>query len=303
MAVPSALLSGNIETPFKNGTQVRDRRYNALQRRQDCAMLDTYSGATRVIPIVGDPIAQVKSPAGVTEKLRARGADAVVVPAHVKGADLAAWVAAMRMQHNVDGLIVTVPHKFAVAGLCDALTPRALSIGAVNVVRRTATGGWLGDMCDGEGYVAGLRAAGCEPRGLRALLVGAGGAGSAIAHALVDAGVAHLTLHDADAERSARLLAKLQAYGQVPVQIGSNDPGGYALAINATPMGMRADDPLPLQVEHLAATTFVGDVVTVPAVPPLIVAARERGCPTFTGTGMFEAVRERIVDFYLQEAA
>lgn len=263
------------------------------------AMLESYSGATRVIHIVGDPIAQVKSPSQVTALLRERGADAVVVPAHVAPADLAAWVAAITLQRNCDGIVVTVPHKFAALSLCTSLSARARSIGAVNVMRRDAGGGWHGDHNDGEGYVRGLRHAGCEPRGLKVLLVGAGGAGSAIAHALVDAGVAALALHEADIPRREALRDKLARYGAVPATIGSDDPAGHDLVVNATPMGMRPDDPLPIDVQRLAASTFVGDVVTVPAVPPLIEAARARGCRTMTGTGMFEAVRACIVDFYL----
>lgn len=266
-------------------------------------MLDTFSGATHVIYIVGDPIAQVKSPSGVTAMLRDRGADAVVVPAHVAPADLATWVAATRLMRNCDGIIVTVPHKFAAGPLCDGVSAQAASIGAVNIMRRNAAGGWYGDMCDGIGYVAGLRKAGCEPRGKRALLVGAGGAGSAIAHALVDAGVASIALHEADEPRREDLARKLLAYGAVHPTFGSSDPSGYDLVINATPMGMKADDPLPVQVEKLSASIFVGDVVTLPAVPPLIAEARARGCATMTGAGMFEAVRDRIVAFYLEAGA
>ncbi|NDY91249.1 shikimate dehydrogenase family protein [Ideonella livida] len=267
-------------------------------------MLDSYSGATRVIFIVGDPIAQVKSPAGVTRLLRERGADAIVVPAHVHPADLPLWMDAVRRMPNVDGVIVTVPHKFDALALCDEATPRARSIGAANAIRRSATGGWLGDMCDGEGYVAGLRAAGCEPRGKCALLVGAGGAGSAIAHALLDAGVARLALQEADTTRREALATKLRAYGPqvghpVPPEVGSADPSGFDLVINATPMGMQPTDPLPLDASRLAPGTFVGCVVTQPAVPPLIEAARAQGLSTMTGAGMFAAVCDRLVDFYL----
>jgi shikimate dehydrogenase len=263
-------------------------------------MLDSYSGATRVLFIVGDPIAQVKAPAGVTRSLREAGVDAIVVPAHVAPADLADFFAMCRRMPNVDGIIVTVPHKFAALALCDDATPASCSIGATNAVRRAPDGGWFGDMCDGAGYVAGLRRAGCEPRGKRALLVGAGGAGSAIAHALVDAGVASLALHEADVERREALAAKLRAYGPVTPEVGSADPSGFDLVINATPMGMREGDPLPVDARKLSTATFVGCVVTQPAVPPLIEAARARGCATMTGAGMFEAVRERLVDFYLQ---
>ena len=126
--------------------------------------LDDYSGATRVIFIVGDPIAQVKSPYGVTEAMRAHGAEVIVVPAHVKPADIDAFFALTERMPNVDGIIVTVPHKFDAARLSPHVTARARSIGAANVVRRAADGTWEADMCDGEGYVAGLRQAGCEPK-------------------------------------------------------------------------------------------------------------------------------------------
>jgi shikimate dehydrogenase len=256
------------------------------------------SGATRILFIVGDPIAQVKSPAGVTGMLRARGVDAVVVPAHVAPPDLAAWVAAIGAMRNCDGIIVTVPHKFSVLPLCNDTTPQARSIGAVNVMRRDASGAWFGDMLDGAGYVTGLRRAGFDPAGKKALLVGAGGAGSAIAHALVDAGVAALALHEADDERRETLARKLAHYGAARITRGSTDPTGHDLVINATPMGMKPSDPLPIDAKNLSATVFVGDVVTVPAVPPLIEAARARGCATMSGTGMFEAVRDRMVDFF-----
>jgi shikimate dehydrogenase len=257
------------------------------------------SGATRVFFIVGDPIAQVKSPAGVTRMLRERGTDAVVVPAHVVPADLPAWVAASAAMRNCDGIIVTVPHKFAVLPLCRDVTAQARSIGAINVMRRDASGTWFGDMLDGAGYMTGLRRAGCDPAGKKALLVGAGGAGSAIAHALVDAGVAAIALNDADDARREALARKLAGYGAVQATRGSADPTGYDLVINATPMGMKAGDPLPVEVEKLAAATFVGDVVTLPAVPPLIAAARARGCATMTGSQMFEAVRDRMVEFFM----
>lgn len=283
-------------------------------------MLDTYSGATRVIFIVGSPIAQVKSPEGVTRSLRARGSDVVVVPAHVEPVDLADFFSIAARMPNVDGILVTVPHKFAAYSLCESMTGRARSIGAVNIARRvggvgvvagaggaagTGAGGiagrgWYGDMCDGEGHVQGVRKAGFEPEGRRALLVGAGGAGSAIAHALVDAKVASLSIFDSDQARREALARKLRNYSDLVPGVGSADPRGFDLVVNATPMGMREGDPLPIDIDRLDAATFVSDVVTVPAVPPLIARARERGCGTMTGTGMFESVRDAILDFYTE---
>ncbi len=147
-------------------------------------------GATRLIPIVGDPIAQVKSPAGITAALHARGINAYVMPVHVGAADLDACLDGMSRARNVDAMVATVPHKFAAFRHAATATPRATLLGAANVLRRNKDGSWHADMLDGIAFVAALRGAGCNPAGRRALLVGAGGAGAAIALALLDAGIA-----------------------------------------------------------------------------------------------------------------
>jgi shikimate dehydrogenase len=260
-------------------------------------MLDTYSGATRVIFIVGDPIAQVKAPRHFTAALRERGQDAIVVPAHVRADDLAGWIAAASAMANCDGVIVTVPHKFSALSHCKAASARARSVGAANVMRRQADGGWWGDHLDGEGYVSALREKGCDPRDRRVLLVGAGGAGSAIARALLDAGVSHLAVHDLDANRRDHLLARLENNGP-GCTAGSADPQGFDIVINATPCGMRAEDPMPVLAGRLLPSQFVGDVVTAPEVTPLLAAARAVGCGTLTGLDMFRGVARHMVDFY-----
>jgi shikimate dehydrogenase len=118
---------------------------------------DTLSGATRVIAILGDPIAQVKSPAGVTQRLIDRGCNAVVVPIHVTSADLAAFVAGASVAKNFDGMIITVPHKLDSYRLCATATERAHFLGGVNVLRRNADGGWHGDHADGLGFIEAQR--------------------------------------------------------------------------------------------------------------------------------------------------
>ena len=261
--------------------------------------MDGINGATRVHFIVGDPIAQVKSPAGVTRAYQARGHNAVVLPAHVAPADLGAWLAGVSRAQNVDGIIVTVPHKFACADLCATTSGRSSFLRTVNTMRRNTDGSWHGDMFDGLGFVAALRDQGCPPEGRRCLLVGAGGAGSAIAHALVMAGVDRLDVHDGDPVRRATLVDRLKGLDRCPIGHGSADPSGYDLVLNATPMGMKATDPLPLDVDKLSAGMFVGCVITVPAVSPLIAAARARGCRTMTGVDMFARVSDLMVDFLL----
>ena len=145
-------------------------------------MLEKLDGETRLFGILGDPIAQVKSPGGITQAMVRRGANAVLVAMHVAPDRFDAFMRAARDVVNLDGLILTVPHKIPVVAHVESLTPRAQFLGACNILRRVAPGGgWHGDATDGYGFVNGLRAAGFEPRGKRALLVGAGGAGSAIA--------------------------------------------------------------------------------------------------------------------------
>lgn len=256
------------------------------------------SGATRLYVIIGDPIAQVKAPAGITASFAARGHDAVLVPVQVAAADVVACVAGLSLASNLDGIVVTVPHKFTACGLCASLTERARFLGSVNVMRRGPQG-WHGDMLDGLGFVGAIEAAGFVPQGKRALQIGAGGAGTAIALALLEADLAHLSLHDSDTARRDALITRLAARFGTRVGPGSADPTGYDLAVNATPAGMRAGDPLPLMAERLSPMTFVGDVITVPEATPLLAAARARGCPTSTGVAMFDAAREAMVDFLL----
>ena len=263
-------------------------------------MLDNYSGATRVHFIVGDPIAQVKSPFGVTQAFEQAGRDAICVPAHVSTAELSQWLDGVSKSKNVDGIIVTVPHKFSSAGLCATVSERARFLGAVNTMRRNADGTWHGDMFDGMGYVEALKSKGCEPRGLRALLVGAGGAGSAIAYSLMTAGVSELAVHDADAQRRDALIARLSSLGLGRVSVGSDDPSGFALAVNATPIGMREGDPFPIDATRFRPEQWVGCVITAPAVPPMIAAARAVGCNTLTGADMFARVRDLMVQFLLE---
>lgn len=261
-------------------------------------MLPNLNGATRLHVIVGDPIAQVQSPAHVNAAFAERGVNAILVPAHVTPPDLDDFVAGIARARNLDGLIVTVPHKFACFKHCAKTTERARFLGAVNVMRRIPEG-WEGDMVDGLGFVGGIRAAGFQPEGKRALLVGAGGAGTAIAMSLLEAGVAELAIHDEDRTRRDTLVRRLSERCGDIVRAGSPDPSGVDLAVNATPMGMRPQDPLSIQVDRLEPRTFVADVITTPAVTPLIEAARHIGCPTQVGSAMYANLLGLMVDFIL----
>jgi shikimate dehydrogenase len=261
------------------------------------------TGATRLNIIVGDPIAQVKSPGGVTAAFVDRGHDGMLVPVQVGVERLSALLTVSDHLKNLDGIIVTVPHKFTCFKHCSSASDRANFLGAVNIMRRRKDGGWHGDMVDGLGFVGAVKAKGYDPRGKRALQIGAGGAGSAIAMALVEAGVRELAIHDDDAARRDHLIGRLKSLGKAAIEAGSPDPDGFDLVANATPAGMKAGDPLPVDVTRLRPTTFVGCVITVPAVSPVVEAARKIGCPTSTGTEMYNALQSSMLDFLLSPEA
>jgi shikimate dehydrogenase len=259
-------------------------------------------GQTRLFAILGDPIAQVKSPAEVTASLRARARNAVLVPLHVTPDDFAGVVRSLKAVRNLDGLVITVPHKFAAARQCDLLTDRAGFLGAVNVMRRTAAGAWEGDMCDGQGFVDALLRRGGAVSGRRALLLGAGGAGTAIGYQLLVAGVSSLAIHDIDRQRQRDLVAKLGSRFGDCVSAGDADPAGFALIANASPAGMDGTDTAPLALGGLQPGMIVGDVVTASGDTALIAAARTTGCIHASGHDMYRALQETMVDFLLGTA-
>jgi shikimate dehydrogenase len=265
----------------------------------ECEMILTVSGATRLYVIVGDPIAQVRAPGGVSEAFAERGHDGILVPVQVATADLPDFLSVATRLKNLDGIVATIPHKYVCYEACASATHRAHFLRVANLLRRRADGKWHGDMIDGLGFVGAAREKGIDLEKKRALLVGAGGAGSAIALALVDAGVSELAIHDSEMVRRDALIERLNTLGKARVQAGSADPAGYDLAANATPAGMQAGDPLPVDVTRLTEAVYCGCVITKPEVSPFIEAARKAGCVTATGTDMYLAQQKRMVDFML----
>jgi shikimate dehydrogenase len=240
----------------------------------------------------------VKSPAHLSAALAARGVNALVVPAHVLPPDLPAFMAAMAATRNVDGVIATVPHKQAVLAHCLRATERVRYAGAANVLRRTA-GGWEGDHTDGRGFVEGVTAAGGTVGGSRVLLVGAGGAGSAIAYELLARSAAELAIHDLDRTRRDRLVGLLAARFPGRVAAGTDDPAGFDIVGNATPAGMHPDDEAPVRLDRLSPGQVAADVVTRPEITPFLARARSLGCKVMPGLGMFKAQEALLVDFLL----
>ncbi len=259
-------------------------------------MLEHLGGETRLFPIIGDPISAVQSPGRLTRGFERRGCNAACVPMQVPRDALAAVLAGLSVTPNVDGLLITMPHKALMAERCATLSNRARRLGAVSVARRNEDGSWHGDMLDGLAFVKAQIDAGARPEGAKALLIGAGSAGGAIALALLDAGVAELVIHDAEAAHADRLVALIREHDRgAGVRVGPADPSGCGMVCNASPAGMKEDDPLPVQAPSFDASMFVGDVVAGHGVTPFLAAAREAGCMTCDGVRMVDAVQEMML--------
>lgn len=250
-------------------------------------------GTTRIVAIIGSPVAQVKSPENFNTAFAQAGTDSAMIAMDIKPEAIGDFLSLARRWENLDGFVVTIPHKQAIAAGIDAVTERAALLGATNVVRREADGTLRGDMVDGLGFVAAARANGFDPAGKSALVVGSGGAGSAIAHALCEAGVRRLAISDIDEARAARLADQLtKAFPAAEVAASVGSPAGFDLVVNATPLGMKSGDPLPVAdgvLANLPGSALVADVVTSPEVTPLLQAARTRGLATQTGPEMAKA--------------
>jgi shikimate dehydrogenase len=264
-------------------------------------MLENLSGETRLFPIIGEPIIYVQAVRRLTGGFEARGHNGICIPMQVAGPDLEVVMRGLTQTRNVDGLLITMPHKFTCFAHCATYSETAKLFGVVSVARRNLDGSWHGDMLDGEAFVKAQIDEGAQPQGARVLLLGAGGAGSAIAMALLAAGVRELIIHDTDKVRSAKLLGLLSDAGRGRVIAGPADPTGCDMVCNATPLGMADGDPLPVAAHLLKSSMFVGDVIAGHGVTPFLQAAQAAGCKTANGDQMVEAVMEVMLDFMIRK--
>ena len=250
------------------------------------------SGHTKLIAHLGVPTESFKAPMIYNPWFEARGIDTVVVPMGCETADFPAFMPLLARLRNFVGALITMPHKVAVVDLLDQVSTAVRICGACNAVRRDEAGALIGDMFDGEGFVRGVLRKGRAVAGASVLVVGTGGVGSAIAASLAGAGAARLALFNINAASADRLAAKLQeACPALRVETGRNDPAGFDIVVNATPMGMAEGDPMPMPVERLSPRTFVGEVVMKREETAFLAAARARGCLTQIGTDMlFEQI-------------
>ncbi|MEM5338167.1 shikimate dehydrogenase family protein [Paraburkholderia azotifigens] len=257
------------------------------------------SGKTTLIAHIGFPTESFKSPMIYNPWFEQKGIDAVVVPMGVKPEDYEQSFTSIFRFTNLRGALITMPHKVTTVGLVDEVTPAVRIAGACNAVLKRPDGTLLGDQFDGAGFVRGVLRKGRQLKGARVLVSGSGGVGSAIAASLAAADVGELALFDTRADSAEGLAQRLREnYPQLKVSTGSNDPDGFDVVVNATPLGMKDGDPLPFDVARIAPGCFVGEVVMKSEYTPFLRAAREKGCEVQVGTDMLFEMIPAYLEFF-----
>jgi shikimate dehydrogenase len=246
---------------------------------------------TRLLALIGHPVEHSLSPEMHNASFAAEGLDYVYVAFDVKPEDLPSAVrgaAALGFR----GFNVTMPHKKAILPLLDDMDEGAQVSGAVNTVVVEESGLLRGHNTDGGGMVGACMEAGIRLAGKRVLLLGAGGVAAAIALAFGGEGIEELRIVNRSIEPARELLGKLRAAGLKKVEASSADAldeaaAGAKVIVNATSLGMRDGDPLPLPVAHLGGGKAVCDAVYRPGgETALIREARLRSARVVAGERM-----------------
>lgn len=279
---------------------MNDQRNNLTATQ---ASVHAISGSTDVYLILGDPIEQVLAPETFNPLFAQFGVDAVLVPVQVAPEHLHSFVRAAFLTKNIKGLWVTIPHKTSVMALMDSCSDLAHLAGAVNAVRRNADGTLEGGLFDGEGFVRSLDHFKLTYAGKKVLLLGAGGAAAAIGASLVQRSssghAAELALFDPSPGRASALASRLAGSQTARVYAtDSSDPTGFDLVINASPLGLKATDPLPCDVARIDAHAALMDIVMKNYPTPVISAVRARGLQAEPGFEMLIQQAHLYMEFF-----
>jgi shikimate dehydrogenase len=267
----------------------------------------TLSGATRLVPILAHPVDHVRAPRIYNPAFAAAGLDWCQVPMGVHPDDFAATVAQLARVGNLQGLNLTIPHKAAAHALCARLGPEARRTGVVNTMRIDADGQWSGESFDGIGFVEAARAHGVLRPERPVVLVGAGGAGTAIAFALAVAGVRALHIVNREPERAEHLAAELRkAFTGIDVDSGTDTRAACfataGLAINATSLGLHAGEPMPFDPALLPPDAALFDIIAARDTE-LMAACAARGLRVVGGKPMIDHQVAAQIAFWRGDSA
>ena len=261
--------------------------------------VDYVSGRTRVYGIVGHPIMQVRSPEMFTASFKARGADAVLVPFHVLPDDFDRVVPALMAMPNLDGLIFTIPYKQKAMSFAEEIGANAKTVGAINALARKNGGGWKAEIFDGLGCVEAFRRRDLSFSGKRIMLIGAGGAGSAIGVAIAHESPQSIQLYDLDANRALDLVRKIQLVDP-SIQVERSEPSCKSIDIllNASPVGMLDDARMPIEISQFDPALVVFDAIVKPEMTTLLKRAEASGCVIVRGREMMLGQISKITDYF-----
>lgn len=266
------------------------------------------TGTTRLFGCIACPTDHVRAPMIFNQMFTEHSIDAVMIPINIPPENLVEGVRGLQAIQNFAGAAVTIPHKLAMAAMCNVLGPGAQAAAAVNAVRFDVDGGLHGDNFDGHGFVSGLlgenptrEAPGRILHEKSILIVGAGGAARSIALSLCAHPVARVDIINRTpnrAEEAVELVRQLRAQTPVfamrPEQVVFSH---YDMIINATSLGLQEDDELPLDVGQLRADCLVCDIIMVPERTRLIEAAAKSGHPVHIGRHMLDYQIDLIAAF------
>lgn len=266
-------------------------------------MFPSIVGSTSVYLLPGDPVTNVRLPRMFNAAFERFGIDAVMVPVQVAKRDFAVFVKAAFLAKNVRGMAIAPPHKPLLVDLLDGCGLFGRVAGSVNVVRRIDNGELEGDLFDGEGLLGALDRCNIPYRGKRVLILGAGVSAAAIGVALAEGGTVngaeHIAFHDIVAGKAAGVAAQLDAFfDATTVAVDSSDPAGYDLVINATSLGLKPDDALPLDVARMEPHAALFDILLRNQPTPLVRAARARGLHAQAGFEMLVQQMPHYFDFF-----
>jgi shikimate dehydrogenase len=260
------------------------------------------TGTTRIFGVIADPISHVRAPMVFNPLFNEKGIDAVLIPLHIPEAKLEETIHALAMMPNMGGVCVTIPHKIALADLCDELGMAARITGAVNAVRFDE-GRLIGDNFDGSGFVAGCRGEGIDITGKKILMLGAGGAARAIAAALAGENIAELTIANRSVEKAEALVRLLREHFDtlstdfMKLDVDGPDISGMDMVINTTSLGLHSDDALPCSLISAGPQTVIADIIMIPPQTRWMDMAHKQGLKTHAGRHMLDYQRDLIFDF------
>ncbi|MGC6536368.1 MAG: shikimate dehydrogenase family protein [Candidatus Puniceispirillaceae bacterium] len=256
------------------------------------------SGTTKVFGCLAHPTSHVRAPTLFNAYFAKANIDAVMVPVDVAPDGLEAAIKGLLHTPNFHGAAVTIPHKMALADLCDELGVVAKITGAVNAVR-LQDGRLYGDNFDGAGFVKGLIDQGHSLADKSVLMIGAGGASRAIAYALAGEPIAKMAVYNRTSQKAEELVTLVEAYrktGKISVTDSPN-PAGFDIIINATSLGLKAGDDMPCDLSLADRSALICDIIMIPEQTAWLIAAQDQGLACHFGRYMLDSQFDLIGHF------